>query len=367
MKQEPASASRQRTKLFIGAACLLAAAVVANWLWPRDAQYYFNRAEERLQPAYEDGTGDDSAGALADFTRAIQLDPHFAAAYRARGQIEEGERALSDFNKAIELEPTNKLNYVTRSWFWESSGHRDQALADLNRAIEINPMDEELFTRRAQLKSKMGDFTGMVADMAHAGEVFPPSTNLLRMKTSGLSPDATNPERLLKGLLRMYDRALDQNTTFLWGYLNRGVIEDLANDPQDALADFRRCQTFADPKLRDDAALHIWLTQAKRNDKDVADRELSNYFGDRLKSAGWEAQIAKFLLGQMSEKALFAAAGAPDIERKRSEAWYYAGIKQLLAGNKDQAADDLQKSRMTETRPYAVAIASQIELTQLDK
>lgn len=348
---------------------LVAVAVAAYWVWPRDAQYYFERGQDRLTPTDEDGTGGDSEGALADFNRAIRLNPNFAAAYLARAQLEDDEPALADFGHAIELDPTNTTYYITRALFWEARNNVGNAVADVDKAIQLSPKDESLFMRRAELKHKAGDFSGMVADMAHAAEVFTPTADALRTKLSGVSPFANNPEQLLNRLLWTYDRALEQNTNFISGYYNRGVIEDLSGYADEALSDFRRCQSFPDAKLRDNAALQIWVVQMKRDGKDAADQELSKHFGVRLKEqpADWEAQIARFLLGQIDEATFLAAAGGPDAERQRSEVWYYAGMKQLLAGNKAAAADDFQKSRMTETRPYAVAISSQIELVCLGK
>ena len=62
---------------------------------------YSNRGLAR----YESG---DYEGAIADFNKAIELNPEFALTYNKRGivkcELEDYEGAISDFNQAIELD-----------------------------------------------------------------------------------------------------------------------------------------------------------------------------------------------------------------------------------------------------------------------
>ncbi len=50
--------------------------------------------------------------AIADYTKAIALDPEDAAAYTNRGEVyeEKGdkEQAIADFRKALEIDPSNQ-------------------------------------------------------------------------------------------------------------------------------------------------------------------------------------------------------------------------------------------------------------------
>ena len=55
--------------------------------------------------------------AIADYDKAIELDPNFAAAYTNRGtakaQLKQYSEAIADYDKAIELDPN--LQQPTRT------------------------------------------------------------------------------------------------------------------------------------------------------------------------------------------------------------------------------------------------------------
>jgi tetratricopeptide (TPR) repeat protein len=351
-------------------ACLLGLTVALVWLWPHDAEYYFNRGRERF--AYQDEDGhDDMDRALADFNRAIKLNPEFAAAFGYRGRVRgtKGDPggALADYDRAIELDPKEPEHYLSRAWFWEAKDDFDHAIADLDRAIELDPKKERFFTHRAILKRKKGDLSGTVADMARASEVVPPAP-AEQLRLADALRFAGDSARVLRGSLRNYDRAIEHNPNFSWGYYHRGVLKHLAGDLDAALTDFRRSSEFPDFRLKDYAAIHIWLVRADQGELAEANRDLSTYLSTRANGSprDWEVRIARFLLGQISEAEFSAAVGVSDPERERSQFWYYAAEKQLLAGDTVKAAESFRQSRFTETRPYEVAISAQIELSRLD-
>ncbi len=168
--------------------------------------------------------------------------------------------------------------------------------------------------------------------------------------------------------LRQLDRALETDPNFAWGYYYRGVAESLTNDWAGALADFRRCQSFPDGRLKDYAAFHIWLVQMQTGEREKADQGLLPYCQSRADGtpADWQMQIAKYLLNQISETDFSNAVDSADTGWEQSEFWYYSGMKHLLAGDKAGAKECFQKSLATKARPFAVFISARAELSALN-
>ena len=81
--------------------------------------------------------------AIADFTRAIEIDPAFVPAYtnRAAVKYETGDYdgAIEDDTRAIELEPQNSMVYGLRATSENAQGNYAQAIADWQKEIELNP------------------------------------------------------------------------------------------------------------------------------------------------------------------------------------------------------------------------------------
>ena len=81
--------------------------------------------------------------AIADFTKAIVIDPDYVSAYISRGiaYLDQNKLglAIADFTKAIEIDPGNKLAYDHRGGTYQILGKFDLAIADHSKAIEIDP------------------------------------------------------------------------------------------------------------------------------------------------------------------------------------------------------------------------------------
>jgi tetratricopeptide (TPR) repeat protein len=85
------------------------------------------------------------------FTRAIEIDPNFAEAYRARGDASQtagrSEAALADFEKAIAIDPSDWLAYLSRGKLWSSRGINQKALADFTQSIHLHPTSKAYYER----------------------------------------------------------------------------------------------------------------------------------------------------------------------------------------------------------------------------
>jgi len=119
----------------------------------------------------------DLNAAIADLTSAIKLKPDYAEAYRNRGVAKGFKKdyggAIADFTEAIRLKPDFKLAYIGRgaSEIW--SGDFDVAIADFTKIIQLNPDDAFAYHRRGEAKEAKGDLDGANADYAKALQIKP--------------------------------------------------------------------------------------------------------------------------------------------------------------------------------------------------
>src|SRR5215510_6005154 len=82
----------------------------------------------------------------------ISGDGRDALAYYKRGVAyqdkHEHDRAIADYTKAIEINPQYGDAYFNRGTAYHSKRDYDRAFADLNKAIEINPQDGDAYQNR---------------------------------------------------------------------------------------------------------------------------------------------------------------------------------------------------------------------------
>ena len=94
--------------------------------------------------------------ALADFDKAIELDPHLSVAFDRRGLLHRSlgdlGAALDDFNREINLQPDSASAYNNRALTLEDQGHFSEALAEFDRAIKLNRKDASIYANRGLLR-----------------------------------------------------------------------------------------------------------------------------------------------------------------------------------------------------------------------
>ncbi|MGA9722345.1 MAG: tetratricopeptide repeat protein [Candidatus Binatus sp.] len=156
----------------------------------------------------------DNAGAIAEYTRALQSRPNDPELLKARASVEtmnhdyvaaigdldnvigqnqsqsdpdalnaramaffyagNSDKAQSDADQAIALSPKDSELYSSRSYIDEQRGRYDKSISDLSQAIKYSRRkSEDLYNRRAYAYGRQGDYDRAVADYNEAAKLDP--------------------------------------------------------------------------------------------------------------------------------------------------------------------------------------------------
>jgi lipoprotein NlpI len=302
--------------------------------------------------------------AIADYNRALKVNPKLPQAYVARGlaKLIKGDLngAMVDFNTAIKLDPKLALAYAGRGEVKLNRGDLDGAAADYNRALELEPKLGDAYAGRGDIRFIRGDLNGAIADYNRALKFNPklPSTYCGRGNAKAFRGD-------LRGAIADYNQTLKLNPKFADGYRGRGNANFLARNWTDALRDYRLFCDLSKEK-QEYRRLYIWLIRSRLGEREAANKELAAYF--KPAPGSWVSKVAAYLLDSLSEADLFTAAASRDPKTDRGqhcEAWFYVGMKKRLAGDKSSAADCFKKSLATEQRIFTEYQFAKAELKAL--
>ncbi|MBI3724230.1 tetratricopeptide repeat protein, partial [bacterium] len=199
-----------------------------------------NRGMSRMQRA-------DYEGAIADFTKALELDPKSATAWSDRGAArvlaKDNAGALGDCARAIELDPKLATAWSNRAYVRSREGDYDGAISDATRAIELDPKSSRTWYHRGCARRHKQDHAGANADLTRALELDP--RHLDSWVERGL---ARLDQGDIEGALADENRAIELDPRSAeGGYLARGIASLRKGHIAGAIVDFGR-QIELDPK-----------------------------------------------------------------------------------------------------------------------
>ncbi len=215
----------------------------------------------------------DEARALADYDRALALEPQNATAYLNRGNLfallgREAD-ALADYARALERAPFDPKIFLNRGLVYRGRGDDSLAFADFGRAIELAPALPQGYANRAAIHVDRGEPEAAIADFSAALERAPDDArNYVNRATqhlllgqvkkaaedcdAALARDRRNREAYatraearrqqgdLHGALADVTRALALSPQYRVGYLRRGQILTDLGEAERALVDFEK-------------------------------------------------------------------------------------------------------------------------------
>jgi tetratricopeptide (TPR) repeat protein len=118
--------------------------------------------------------------AIVDFSKAIEIDQKYTDAFSDRGNaysnLGQLDKAIADFSKAIEIDPGNSIAYYDRGNAHSNLGQWNEAIADYSRAIKIDPKYSLAYSNRGAVYGNLGMFDKAIADFSKAIEIDPNNT-----------------------------------------------------------------------------------------------------------------------------------------------------------------------------------------------
>lgn len=144
---------------------------MATSLDPTLAKAWYMRAESRRF--------DDSAkeSRVLDYTKAIELDPNDALAFRRRGLayglLHQRDKQIADYDRAIALDPRSAQSFSYRAGALQFD-QPESALKDYSRAVELEPSNQRyLLDRGSHLLYRLKDFPAAILDYSRLIELDP--------------------------------------------------------------------------------------------------------------------------------------------------------------------------------------------------
>ena len=125
-------------------------------------------AKKYVKQGIERFSRNDIVGAIAEYDRALGIDPKNADAYLNRGKA---RRAIDDYEVAVKLAPDLAVSnhditqaYLNRGYIRSNRMDIEGALADFDRAIKYDPNDAEAYFKRGRAFLIIGNAKFAIAD-----------------------------------------------------------------------------------------------------------------------------------------------------------------------------------------------------------
>ena len=127
-----------KTSVVISSSALMLSVPKKAMAESSDAIFYYNRGFDRAEAG-------DHYGAIADFTKAIQINPNDDDAFYNRGNsksaIKDYYGSIYDYTNAIEIDSSQSDVFINRGLSRQNIGDKEGACSDWEKASSLGDKD----------------------------------------------------------------------------------------------------------------------------------------------------------------------------------------------------------------------------------
>jgi tetratricopeptide (TPR) repeat protein len=193
------------------------------------------RAYSRRGIAYRNRDDDDHA--IADFTKAIELDPNRASYYRGLLNAAKSEQdlAIAEYNEAIRLDPNDAVAYNSRGNAFFAKGDHVRAIADYSEAIRLDHNLAVAYNNRGNAYGSKGELDRAILDLDEAIRL-DPNFVVARVNRGNTYRRKGEFDRAITELTK----AIESDPKYARPYRYRGWVYQNKGEHDAAIADFSK-------------------------------------------------------------------------------------------------------------------------------
>ena len=262
--------------------------------WRQLGAYYAREGQEEV--------------AIADFTKAIKLDPNFTVAYIDRADCylgnNEWRKAIPDYTAVIRLDPQNENAYASRAqcYYYINRGDAlDRAVADYTEAIRLSPHDADLYNSRADCYSEMGDAGSSEKAIADYTQIIALTSDKRQLWHAYQSRGVTNlTAGHYEAAIADFSKLLESSPADNDSRMNRGDAYAHMGDFEKAIADYTGSGNTQAPFIDHWRLAHLYKIMGQPDKAQAEQDILLKSRQDSIKTA-MNGSLAYYNLGERYE------------------------------------------------------------------
>jgi tetratricopeptide (TPR) repeat protein len=300
-------------------------------------------------------SSDEYQRAIADFDRALALDPAYASAYLLRGiaysSLSDYQHAIENFNRALALDSRNTFAYAHRAIANRKLKNYEQAIADFDYALILDPQLDGAQLLRSLTYEEFDEARRGLGDFDYTLELNPYDAQAYALR--GMAYYSLNEyQRAIQNL----NHALELDPNDAQVYASRGRVYLELGDIGQAMADFHRSLEL-DPYDLYVGLMLEWVNMSQREPDPETPARLESIAATSLNQyAAYVAQGIALILRERFEEALAELDRAILLDPQKVDAYFWKSVACAFLERDADARAALEYAMATELPLPAVLL-----------